>query len=1135
MATYNTAFGALPSTKTLTGRTNTVGATPEDERRPRNFTQQFGAQRQGGQQQPAQTFAQLQQQGMARPAPPQAPQAPQFGQFGGSQQAQQLRTQLQQQLGQAAQAPSRFDTQAFQQIRGAQQANLQAEYGAQRKALDEEMARRGLFASSVTAGRMGDLAGQQARAAADIDAQLLQRAAETQAQDRAQLMQQFQGLSELAGAQDLAAFEANRVAQAAQAEQALRTAQFQQGQFEAGGAQALSAAQAQEAAMRAQQELGLRAGELTGQVGGMGTLAAQQQAEQRRQFDIRQALEQQLGLGGLSLQQRQQQAQEQQFGVSTAEQQRQFNIQQALQQQLGLGGLDVQRGELGLRQQQLQQQMADTAAERTLREQMQTRELTAQEAQQVRDIESRKALQTQQITEQARQFGLQLGEQQAARVYQGGFTAQELGIKRQQVDAQIAAENRQMTETERNNLAIRGLERDRFESDKDFRADQLNLNRDELDQRAAQIQEDQRLRGVEIDDQRAYREAEIEARTTQIANEFTRSGQQINVENARIQAQRDISAADNTAQMNRLNAQLTAQATEGTAERVARQALQTQQIGESALERQLRERLGLMEATGNVYTAGVGGAAQLATGQAAGQTLAAQQQRLQARQVAFQQAAAMSEQSGVQHTVDADGNVVPLRDAQNNPVRTSAFTQAEEARKQQSEQFNVSQFGEAGTPRTGTQTLAAQEAGIQRSQLAFQNAARLSEQSGVQYTVNAEGQPEIVRDAAGNPVRTSAFTQAEEQRKQQETLTKLDLNLRRQLGLTEATGRMYNIDPLTGQATLAVGAPETLGMRQLGLQEAGVTGTFEGNLTQQALQNAYDRAAQLSQVTGQQYTVNPQTGQITAGTDTLAARLQQAGVTGKFGGALTQSALQNAYDRAAQLSQITGTQYTVDPATGQITAGSARTFAADQVRLDRELRRQLGLSELSGVMYDEFGQPSITQTYGNGQMQRTERQTLAARTADLDRQLRSALGMSEATGFVYDPITGARTGAETVQGQLARNQMLMSLAQALGGLSPERITALFGPGSGNNQENANDPGTWRPGSRVGAERPHPNGTMYVWNGSSWMPKTISSGNENDASAGFEGERRKINGKWMVFRGGWWVPDDPNDSGSNPRL
>ena len=161
---------------------------------------------------------------------PQAPQAQPFAQFGGSQQAQQARTgmlgALQQQLAQ----PTRFDTQAFQQIRQAQASQLGAEYQAEQSRLNEELARRGLSASSIGGGRMGDLAGQQARALAQLDAQLLQQAAQTQAQDRLAALQAGAQFAELAGSQDLAQFEANRVAQAAEFQQALQQAQFGQAQ-----------------------------------------------------------------------------------------------------------------------------------------------------------------------------------------------------------------------------------------------------------------------------------------------------------------------------------------------------------------------------------------------------------------------------------------------------------------------------------------------------------------------------------------------------------------------------------------------------------------------------------------------------------------------------------------------------------------------------------------------------------------------------------------------------------------------------------------------------------------------------------------------------------------------------------------
>ena len=651
MATFNTAFGSLPGYKEMMGTTNsTAGGDP---------TVYGGkAQAQRTTQQPAQTFAKMQEQGLARPAAPPRPTATPFGQYGGSEQGKELRSQLQQRLTAFGEAPSRYDTESFKQIRGAQAANLQSEYSAQQKALNEDLARRGLSASSIGGGRMGDLAGQQARALSSLDAQLLQQAADTQAQDRAQLMQSGQGLAELAGSQDLAQFEANRAAQAGTFENQLRSAQFGQQQYEQRGQEAFQSAQAEESASQA-----------------------------ARQFDLA-ALGQ---TGGLSL--------------------------------------DLQR---------------------------------------------------------------LLGSQEVERA---------------------------------------GL---------------------------------------------------------------------------------------------------------------------TGQLGEGA--------------TGT-------------------KTLAGQQQTFQQRQLLFQQAQQMSQQSGVQYTVDATNNVVPLRDTQGNIIRTSDFTQSSEAQKLQGEELTLRrQLGLMEATGQGltvdasgrlvqgsgatAQTLQSRQIATQERQLAFQNAERLSQQSGIQYTVDTMGNviPLLV---AGNPVKTSADTRAAE---------------------------------------------------ALKLQAAGVTGLYGTGetqaLTQDALQNAYARAAQLSQITGQQYDVNAQTGAITpksgaggVATGTLAAELQKAGLTGTLGGTATLDRLQQNLQNAQIMSQITGKQYTVDANGALVVAGDKGT------------------------------------------------QTETARQADLDMQLRQALGMSESTGFVYDAKTGQIVKTddgkpqETVQGQMARSDLLLRLSSALSGLTAEQVGALLGRGT----------------------------------------------------------------------------------------
>jgi hypothetical protein len=185
---------------------------------------------------------------------------------------------VQQQLAQ----PTRFDTQAFQQMRAAQAANLQSEFTDQQRALNEDLARRGLSASTIAGSGLGRLAGAQSRALADIDSQLLQQAAQTQAQDRLAAMQAAGQFADLAGSQDLAEFEARRVGQAQQFQEGLASAQFGQGQYEFGQQQALAAAQAQQQGGFQGMDLALR------QQLGMGGLGIQQQEVDLRAQQLRQ-------------------------------------------------------------------------------------------------------------------------------------------------------------------------------------------------------------------------------------------------------------------------------------------------------------------------------------------------------------------------------------------------------------------------------------------------------------------------------------------------------------------------------------------------------------------------------------------------------------------------------------------------------------------------------------------------------------------------------------------------------------------------------------------------------------------------------------------------------------------------------
>lgn len=314
-----------------------------------------------------QTFAQMQQNGQARPAPP-PPQAGTYQTYQGSGQAQAARAPMLQSIQAQLANPTRFDTQTFQQIRAAQQGNLNAEFGAQRSQLEEEMARRGLSASSIGAGRYGDLAGQQARASATLDADLLAQAAQTQAQDRLAALQAAGQFADLAGSQDLAQFEANRVGQAQRFQEQLAAAQFGQGQTEFDRGQALQAANLEQ----------------TGGLSGM---------------DL--ALRQQLGLGGLGLDAARLDQQGQQFGQDL-----ELRTQQLMQQaQLEGRSLNLQEArqlaEQGLAQQRLDQQGQQFGQDIELR----TRQLQQEAALQGRSL----SLDEARLAAQQEQFGQNLG------------------------------------------------------------------------------------------------------------------------------------------------------------------------------------------------------------------------------------------------------------------------------------------------------------------------------------------------------------------------------------------------------------------------------------------------------------------------------------------------------------------------------------------------------------------------------------------------------------------------------------------------------------------------------------------------------------------------------------------------------
>jgi len=150
-------------------------------------------------QQPVQQIAvqPMQQQAM-QPQTPMQQQAPVQPMQQQAQPQPDLQARLLEQLTGLTSNLSAYESEDIQQMREAQRADLQAQFGAQRQQIEEELARRGLSASSIAAGQFGDLAGQQARALATMEAGLTEKAAESLQRGREAAIQ---GLAQAAGIQ----------------------------------------------------------------------------------------------------------------------------------------------------------------------------------------------------------------------------------------------------------------------------------------------------------------------------------------------------------------------------------------------------------------------------------------------------------------------------------------------------------------------------------------------------------------------------------------------------------------------------------------------------------------------------------------------------------------------------------------------------------------------------------------------------------------------------------------------------------------------------------------------------------------------------------------------------------------------
>lgn len=565
-------------------------AKPDDEEQQR---------RQQAQQGPAPTFAQMQQQGQARPAPPAAAPAPQQPQMlqrlqqqlqpqaaapaprvaqpapapaptparaaapaAPAPQAQAFEGflgQLQQQLGQAITQPSGYTAPEFQQLRQTQQAQLQAEFGAQQQALNEELARRGLSASTIGAGRMGDLAGQQARAMAGLEAQLLTQQAEAGQRGREQALSTLAQVTGQLGQLGLG-----------QQEVGLRAQEIEQRGAQFGETQALE--RERMAAQQAQfgEQLGFNREELAlrGELGrGEQQLAEQRLAQEGRLEEARQGIQlKELG------------QREEQFKATLSAEDRRFADNLKEQQSARLQQLGISTQQLDLEAQRLKQQAA-----------LEGRQLSLQEARDTAEV----AYRTQTLQQQAALEGRRLTLDEARVQADNEFRADQLRQQADQFTAGLGAEEQRFVRT--------------LKEQQDARAQQLNISKDELDLRATQIANEARLRGEELGLTKSRDEAEISYRKDALKQEATLRGEALDEQKADRIA-RDAFARAQLAVEDRLRTQgivvdrerLAAAESQFARDLAQRGAQLTAQERQSDLDRTLRERLGLAELTGQV-------------------------------------------------------------------------------------------------------------------------------------------------------------------------------------------------------------------------------------------------------------------------------------------------------------------------------------------------------------------------------------------------------------------------------------------------------------------------------------------------------------------------------------------------------
>jgi hypothetical protein len=271
------------------------------------------------------------------------------------------------------------------------------------------------------------------------------------------------------------------------------------------------------------------------------------------------------------------------------------------------------------------------------------------------------------------------------------------------------------------------------------------------------------------------------------------------------------------------------------------------------------------------------------------------------------------------------------------------------------------------------------------------------------------------------------------------------------------------------------GAQQAEQQRQFNIQQALQQQLGTGNLSleQQRLAQQGSQFSQQIQQAASQFGLSLNEQQ--------AARLQQYGIStqelgletqrvqnqaSQFGQQLSSQSAQNTAQNNLEQARINEAiaSRTTGVSESALERGLRQTLQTQQVseqgrqfNLEQSLRNAIAQTEATGFAYQPLTTGTGVGALGGmtSTLARTA-QEAAQSQATLDLNLRRQLGLSELSGRLYDAGGTTMGSAETVgsrsatsQDQLARNQLFMQLAQALGSLSPTQIQNIVRTGTTN--------------------------------------------------------------------------------------